>query len=325
MKEMNRHIKSGDLKQIYLLYGEEDYLKKTYKKRLKDAIVAQEDNMNYNYFMGTGINFKEVIDIAETMPFFAEKRLIIIEDSGAFKKPKEEITEYISSVPEESYFIFVENEVDKRGKLFKRVKEKGYVCELTRQTEAVLSKWILEKILSEHKKITSETMKLFLLKTGFSMENISKELEKLLCYTLGREEISNEDVENICTADITGKIFDMIDAMSVKNKERLFSLYYDLLMVKEPPMRILYMVGRQFNIMLQVKDLSEKGAGKDVIIQNLKMHSFVAGKTINQVRNFSKETIQKALEELLEIEEKIKTGYLDEKIGLELFFVKYCQ
>ena len=85
MRNITADIKSGSFKPVYLLYGSEDYLKKWLRDRLKKAIVPDGDTMNYSYFEGNKIVVKEVIDMANTLPFFAQKRLIIIENSGFFK------------------------------------------------------------------------------------------------------------------------------------------------------------------------------------------------------------------------------------------------
>ena len=85
MKSLNEDLKTGQFKQIYLLYGEEAYLKKLYKNRFVKAMVPEGDTMNYRYFEGKNTNPKEIIDLAETLPFFAERRLIVLEkgDTGA--------------------------------------------------------------------------------------------------------------------------------------------------------------------------------------------------------------------------------------------------
>ena len=90
------------------------------------------------------------------------------------------------------------------------------------------------------------------------MENISKELEKLLCYTMGRDVITSEDVKAICTEQTENKIFEMINAIAEKRQKKALDLYYDLLALKEPPMRILYLITRQFNLLMQVKDLQNQ-------------------------------------------------------------------
>ena len=194
MKSLNEDLKTGQLKQIYLLYGEEAYLKKQYKDKLHYAIVPPDDTMNYAYYEGKGINAKEVIDLAETLPFFAERRLIILENSGFFKNASPELSETTS-------MIFVESEIDKRGKLYKAAKDKGRVVELGRQDESTLLRWIAGSVRRENKQVTEQVIRFFLTKVGTDMENIQRELEKLFCYTLDKSEITAQDVEDLYDTD----------------------------------------------------------------------------------------------------------------------------
>ena len=97
MKTIDNDIKTGQLKQVYLLYGEEQYLIRQYRDKLKKAMVAEDDTMNFSSFEGNDINQKEIIDLAETLPFFADRRMILIEDSGLFKKSAEELADYMAS------------------------------------------------------------------------------------------------------------------------------------------------------------------------------------------------------------------------------------
>ena len=85
MKMLAEDIKNGSFKSSYLLYGEEAYLRTQYKNRLKNALADPSDTMNFSRFEGKGINPAEIISLAETLPFFAERRLILIEDSGFLK------------------------------------------------------------------------------------------------------------------------------------------------------------------------------------------------------------------------------------------------
>lgn len=72
MKSLNEDLKTGEFKQVYLLYGEEVYLKKQYKQKMSQAMISAGDTMNYAYYEGKGINVREIIDLAETMPFLGE-------------------------------------------------------------------------------------------------------------------------------------------------------------------------------------------------------------------------------------------------------------
>ena len=142
MKSLNEDIKTGNFKPVYLLYGEEAYLKKQYRDRITKAIFPDGDTVNYAYYEGKGINPGELIDLAETMPFFAKRRLIVVENSGFFKNATPDLADYIKTMPDTACFLFVENEADKRGKMYKAVKSKGRVVEMARQDEKTLLYWV---------------------------------------------------------------------------------------------------------------------------------------------------------------------------------------
>ncbi len=321
MQTLNEDLKTGNFRTVYLLFGEEDFLKKSYKNRLKDAITGG-DTINYHYYEGKGLNVDEIIGLSETMPFFADKRLILIEDSGFFKSAAEQLAGYIPAIPESSCLLFVESEVDKRGKMYKAVKKAGYAAELNHQDHAQLAKWAGGILAKEGRKITSHTMDLFLSKTGEDMENIRMELEKLISYTWGRDVITDQDVEEISTAQASNKIFEMISALSARQTRKALDLYQDLLTLKEPPMRILFLIARQFNQILQVKELAAKGMDKGAIAGRLKLQPFVVGKVLPQARAFSRDQMLSYVELCAQMEEDVKTGQLSDRLAVELLLTK---
>ncbi|WP_367568383.1 DNA polymerase III subunit delta [Lacrimispora sp.] len=317
MQTLALDIKNHSYRPVYLIYGEEAFLKNSYKNQMK-AAIAGDDTMNFNQFSGKGIDVREIISLADTMPFFGEKRLILVEDSGFFKSAAEELVSYLPSIPETTCLIFVESEVDKRSKMFKKVKELGYAAEMGRQDTAQLARWAGSLLAREGKKITGNTMELFLHMTGDDMENIRMELEKLISFTLGREVITDGDVETICTVRITNKIFDMVTAIVSRQPKVAMELYEDLLALKEPPMRILFLIARQFNQLLQVKELMGKGVDRGGIASKLKIPPFAAGKLMPQARSFSREQILSCVSLCVETEEAVKTGKLNERMAVEL-------
>ena len=129
MQTLNQHIKERNFKRAYLIFGEENFLKRSYKNRLRASILG-DDTMNYHYFEGKGINLSEVISLADTMPFFADHRLILIEGSGLFKGNADELVEYLPNLPETTCMVFVEDEVDKRSRMYKAMKKYRYAAEM---------------------------------------------------------------------------------------------------------------------------------------------------------------------------------------------------
>lgn len=323
MKTIDNDIKMGQLKNVYLLYGTEDYLKRQYRDKLKHALVEPDDTMNFSAYEGKDINPKELIDLSETLPFFKEKRMILVENSGFFKNSCDDLAEYMSQVPESTCFVFVEEEVDKRSKLFKAASRAGSAVEFETPKEDMLIRWILGRIQREGKKITQSVMQLFLSKTGSDMENIDKELEKLICYTLDKTEISAADVEAICTGQTENKIFEMIDAISAKNQKKALDLYYDLLALKEAPMRILFLIARQFQNLLLIKSMSTKGYPAVSIAKTAGMPSFAVQKNLRQAGAFKINQLKEAIEDCGQAEEDVKTGRMADQLAVELLIVKY--
>ena len=323
MKSLNEDLKTGQFKQIYLLYGEEGYLKRQYRDRFIKAMLPEGDTMNYAHYEGKNINVREVIDLAETLPFFAQRRLIVFEDTGFFKSAGAELADYIKDMPETTYFIFVENEVDKRSKLYKAVKAKGHIVELTTQDEGTLKRWIQGIVRREKKQISDSVILYFLNKVGTDMENIQRELEKVFCYALDRQEITREDIDAVCVTQITNHIFDMVNAVADKNQRRALDLYYDLLALKEPPMRILFLMIRQYRILFQVKGLLKQGYGKKEIASKAGLHPFAAGKYMDQAKRFRMSELRAVLEDGADIEQRVKTGLLTDNLAVELFIVKH--
>ena len=323
MKTIDNDIKMGQLKNVYLLYGTEDYLKRQYRDKLKQALVEPDDTMNFSAYEGKDINPKELIDLSETLPFFKEKRMILVENSGFFKNSCDDLAEYMSQVPETTCFVFVEEEVDKRSKLFKAASRAGSAVEFETPKEDMLVRWILGRIQREGKKITQSVMQLFLSKTGSDMENIDKELEKLLCYTLDKTEIAAADVEAICTGQTENKIFEMIDAISAKNQKKALDLYYDLLALKEAPMRILFLIARQFQNLLLIKSMSAKGYPAVSIAKTAGMPSFAVQKNLRQAGAFKINQLKEAIEDCGQAEEDVKTGRMADQLAVELLIVKY--
>ncbi len=324
MKTLAADIKSGNYKKVYLICGEEEYLKLNYKNQFIRA-VAGDDTMNLGIYEGKNFDVNEVIDTAETFPFFAERRLIVMEDTGLFKSGGEELAEYMGKIPDSTIFLFVEQNVDKRSKMYKAVKANGYICEINRQTEKDLSLWAARIFAKDGKKITNADMSYLIANVGTDMEVLSKEIEKLISYDLNKEIISKEDIDAVCVKQLNVRIFDMVDAISVKNQKKTLDCYYELIAEKEPPMRILFMVARQFHLILQAKDLSARGMSKDQIAQTMGVQGFIATKSIRQSRNFSVAELKSALAESVQTEEMIKKGMLDENIGVEMLLIKYSR
>ena len=323
MKSVLEDIKNQEYKQAYLFFGEEGYLKKQYRNKLLQAWNPDGDTMNESRFEGKGIDVKEVISLGETMPFFSDRRIILLENTGFFKNQCPELAEYLNNLPDYLYLLFVEEEVDKRSKMFKTVKQIGRVVDFAVQDEKTLMRWVLGIMKREGKQITQRDMEHFLSKTGTDMSNIEKELEKLLCYTMDRSVITGEDIDAVCTTQINNRIFAMVQAVAEQNQKKALDLYYDLLTLKEPPMRILFLLAKQFRQLLLVKEYAEEGIPQPVMASRLGVPSFVVKNIAVCARSYRISELRQAVTDFVDAEEAVKTGRLQDVLSVELLIVKY--
>ena len=321
MQRIQNDIKSRQFKPAYLLYGEERYLKRQYRDKLKAALCAPDDNMNNHFYEGKNVSVGEIIDLAETLPFLAQRRVIFMDNSGLFKSGGEQMAEYLGAQNESTVLIFTESEVDKRSKLFKALQARGCAVEFAAQDENTLKRWVAGTLGKEGKKITESTAELFLNKTGTDMENIYMEMEKLICYCMDRDVVEPRDVEAVCTTRVSNHIFDMVTAIAEKRQKDALELYYDLLTLREPPMRILFLITRQCNLLLQAKAMKDKGASNKEIASGLGVPPFAVGKYLSQASRFKSAVLRRALSRCVEAEEAVKTGRMNDVMSVEILIV----
>ena len=322
MKKLNQDLKSRSFAHVYLLYGEEAFLRRSYRSRLIEAIVG-EDTMNLSRFAGEDAREDEICSLAETLPFFSERRLIVVEDSGFFRKSAEMLADELTHLPESTYMVFSESSVDKRGKLYKTVAKEGYCAEFARQSENDLLRWLAGIFKQENLSITRDAGEQLIFRVGTDMSLLRGEADKLIAYCLERGVVTADDVQDITSEQITGQIFTMVDALADQNLPKALSLYRDLLFLKEPPLRILFLLARQFHMLNAVK---ESGYLDDnTLAKQLGAPSFAVRKYRRQAGRFSEEELIRALQAAVQTEEDVKQGRMEDRLALELFMTEVTQ
>lgn len=310
---------------MYVLYGEEDYLKRQYRDKLIRALTTEGDTMNLAYYEGKDTSVGQVIDLAETLPFFAERRVICLTNTDFFSTAQEALADYLGNIQESTCLIFVENNVDKRTKTYKAANKYGRAVDFVMPDEKMLSKWMMSRVKAAGKAMTRDAWEEFLERCGDHMEHMDKEMEKLLSYVYDKDAITLEDVEQVCSRQAQSKVFDMISFMGAKNLPKVLELYHDMLSTKEPPLRILSLIVRQFQQMYVIKDLASQGMNVPQITSRMGSRDFIVRKNLSMARNFSDQQIRALLEEAADCEERVKSGRLQDQMAVELLMIKYSK
>ena len=338
MKSIDSDIQNGKIKNIYLLMGVEPYLMHQYRDKLVNALIDSDDEINCKKYSGEMPDIDALIEYADTVPFFADRKVIVLEDTRIFKSSDDRLATYLEGLPETTYFIFVEcftgdkSEekkyekalVDKRYKLYKTVQKIGRVIEFKRMDEAVLTKWLLKKFSDAGLNITRNAMECLIEYVGDDMMMLSNETEKLICYRLGHKSIDVDDVKAVCIRNIDNEIFEMVSAIAGKNRHKALKHYYDLIALKENPMKILALIAREFNILLFTKGIRADGGGKDDVVKSCGVHPYYAGRYLSMCGRFTSEYLKEAVTDCIETETLFKQGRMNDVMGVEMLIIKYA-
>ena len=321
MLTITEQLKTGNFSRFHLVYGEERYMVRYYRNSLKEKLSQPEDEMNCTVFQGDKANPSAIADVAQILPFMAPQRLIVVQDSGFFKNASD-MVDFMDTFPDTTYLVFVEREVDKRNRLYKWISKNGCITECKAQNAAMLAKWIAGYAKRADKAISPQASELLVERVGTDMELLSGEIEKLIGYVGERHDIEISDVEAISSGVTVSRIFEMIDAVALGEKERALKLYDGLLANKESPMSILYLFSRHINILLQIKELSALGASQGEIVKSIGIPPFTVKKYARQAGLFKRSKLLQMLEKRADYEEKFKNGKLSDQLAVELFLIQ---
>ncbi len=324
MQRLNKDIREGTFARVYLLCGEEDYLLRFFKRRLRETILKDDTtHMNILCCEEKPSDLREIIEFADTMPFFAERRLVILEDTGYLKSGGEVLAAYLPEMPESTVMILAEKEVDKRSKLYKAIEKEGAVCELNMPSPEYVRKWVLSKLKKEKKEISELTLARFLQICGQDMQNMESELEKLLAYTADRTAITQEDLAQICEAAAEDRIFDMVDAILRRDPEKCMEYYAQLKILQISERRILYLLTDRVESLVLIADLKSRGVSDDEIMEKLAIrHRFILDRQLKLLRNVAVGDLIAARGRCLETYTRIQVENMDETVAVEMLMMQ---
>lgn len=329
MYVINEDISKGQFKKVYALFGEEEYLVSQYRNNLVRALTEVSDlselagNMNYLKISGECKDYSEVASFAQTLPFFAPRRVILLDGVKALAKSGDELSSIIENSPDTTFFIITDEKADKKLKIYKCIENIGHITEMKKQNEERLGRWITRKVNLEGKNITVGAVNELIERTDKDMLVISNELEKILAYCLDKDVIEVKDVSELVHMQISDNIFEMIDALGNRNQKKAMALYDEMLEAKEAPAKILWHMGTAFTRIYCVKEMRAKGFDKKAIADKMGLWSRLIDGYINQSRMFSLSELRQAMEDCTEYSHRIHDGRLGDRVSVELLIVKY--
>ena len=324
---------------VKLLYGEEIYLLETKLKRIKKDFGELVKGINFIQIDDT--NAQELIADIETPAFGYEKKLIIARNTGLFKKEKKtakgqelalnklvsKIAEYISDnislINEAVELIFVEEEIEK-NLLYKAIEKNGEIIEfpLLRLPELIQN---IQKICMAYKvKIDNGTAKYFVECCGTNMQDLINEIRKLIEFVGTEGVITTKEVDLLSIKQIDSVIFDLTDNLGKKDTRKAMEVLNNLIYEKEPIQKILITLYNHFKKLYIVKIAEEYRKDLASAMKLKPNQLFLTTKYKMQAKYFSKQEIEKIMEEFINLDANYKVGLIDLNVGLESILCGYC-
>ncbi|HOM01268.1 MAG TPA: DNA polymerase III subunit delta [Acetivibrio sp.] len=325
--KLKLEIKNESLNKLYLFYGEEEYLKKFYLGKIEE-IILRDDTTGLNKVVIEGrTEASKIIEACETMPFFAEKKLVVVKKSELFSSKKsktskdskkDELIEYLQSMPNYTCLVFYEEDIDKRLKITGAIKKHGMMVEFPFQKPPELVKWAVRVFKSYDKEIDASTASYFIDICEEGMTEILNEINKVVLYLGERPKVNVDDIKKVCTKSIKSRIFDLIDAIAERKLDLALKLLNDMIILKEPMPKVLFMIAKQLKQLLELKLLRSKGMDGKEACSKMGVNPYAVNKMIRQSDCFSLDKLKKAVQEALELDLSIKTGKINDRTAVEI-------
>lgn len=327
MDGLKKQIEERQFRSLYVFYGDETYLLETYRTRLVRAIMDPEDEMmNLDEIHGKP-DVRTIINSAETFPLMAEKRMVIVHDSGYFEVDAsgayDEIADFMGKVPDSTVLVFIESHIDKRSRVYKAAQKYGYLVEFKTLDDGDLAKWMTIEARRRKLKMDIPTAQYFIHLAGNDMNLLHQEMEKVFSFKEGTGIVYREDLEQIVTPSLETNIFHMMDAIGNQQVQEAFRIYQNLLQVGENVYMIYALIRRQIGILYKTAVYLSERYDVNAIAAAMKLKPFAVKKNMAQVRKFSKDKLREAMMELLEYDVSIKNGIIKPERVIELMIAKY--
>ncbi len=330
---------------LYILSGQDDFSLNQALEGIKRAIGDQTVLAPSTTTLdGKQATLDQLKTICETVPFLAEKRLVIIkgllerfEPRSESRRPKKTtratkqpdecklLSDCIGKIPDSTILVLVEGRITGNNPLFRELASKAVVKSFPLLRDAQLHQWIQKRVSEEGSSISLQAVDLLIKLVGGNLWIMASEINKLALFTCGRR-IETEDVKAVVSDTQQADVFAMVDAIIASKTKLAEQLLERLLNGGAAPAYLLFMLSRQLNRIVRAGELNKQGKSKIEIQTKLGFTSdFALRKTLEQASRYSLSRLREVYRQLLETDLAIKTGKYDGELALNILVAELCQ
>lgn len=306
------------MNKIYLIYGDEEYFINNEINNLKSK-YSDYDIITYDMVES---NISDAIEDASMISLFSSNKLIICYNCYFLTSVKCDIDHnvdllisYMKTDSDSILVLIVNSEIDNRKKVVKELNNFNVIkCNKLKEYEII--SFIKDYCKNNGFKIEDAAIKVFLNKLIDNLYIITNELDKLFLYKNDKL-ITKSDIDLVTSKMININIFDLVNSIVDKKIDESLRLYDELLLINEEEIKLIVTLANQFRLIYQVKTMLKSGYSEIDISKKLDIHPYRI-KIANSV-NINLDDCLRYIKDLSILDEEIKTGKIDKKMG----FIKF--
>lgn len=328
-EQLKSDLRAKQPGRFYVLYGEEDYLRRYYLEQLK-KLVLDDLTADFNFHRLNAENFSAELlsDCIEALPMMAERSLILAEDVDLFEQADaERLCELLSDLPDHCCLVLTYDEFkpDKRKrKLWEAIEKNAVLAEFRYQTESDLRAWIRRHFEHEKKSISPELCGYLLQQCGLSMTRLDAEIGKIAAYS-GADVIVRADIDAVVEPTLDAVVFQLTDALAMRQFDQALERLHALLKMQTDAIPIVAAIGAQMRRLYAAKLLQNEGRSPEELARLCSMPSFAATKTMGQARRVSERFCRRAVLLCCETDAQLKSTYGEEERLVELLILQLAE
>ena len=326
-----KKLKTLGPERVYLLSGEEDYLREQFIAEIRKLCLGGEEDFNYRRLDGTALDMNVLAEAVDAVPFLAERTVVEVRDfdiNHCRDKDAEQLKKLLSDVPDTCTLLFVihpDYEMDGRLSAVRIVKQYACSVDFAAQGGGVLFNWINRRFAAQGKKISRQDMEYLIFVGGTLMNQLIPEIEKLCAGTSG-DTVTRADIDALVRRLPDAQVFDMLDDLSMGKKDAAAAALAQLLAMSEEPSKLLSMVGMQVRRLFAVKLAQLENCGRNETLELVGVrYDFIVDKLRQSAKRYSFPQIGKMLDLCAEYDYKMKRVPVDKTELLKELFMRIAE
>ena len=323
--DFDRALAQGSLPSVLLFEGEEEQLKKEAISALRSAMLPSGMEALNETVLDDPETDRLIAD-AETQPFMADRRLVVVRDLPALigrTDADEKLITWLPSVPDSTILLFYcTGKPDGRKKLYNTIKKMGGVVTFAPLKGSELVHFVTEGFKAAGKECDQHTAEYLIFTVGDDTGLLQTEISKISSYAGDRSTILASDVTELATPSTECTVFQMVDAVVSGQKSRALTLLRNQLLNGTDRMAILAMLLRQYRLLQHVKIMLYEKRGGDFIRSSLGIPSFAVDQYIRQASGYTGGQVKNAVKICFDAEYAVKSGSMPQEGAVESVVLK---